>query len=86
MLLEALQGYSDFIENLDEVEAGLRVAANRDDGNIDGAHYLCNTKTEEVFYLEDVHDYGFYNAEDTPIVSRNHLSEFHRGLSKIKPS
>ena len=47
---------------------------DEEDDNI-GCYYLCNTKTEEVFYLAEVSRLFFNDTENAPIVSRDHLSE-----------
>ena len=79
MLLEEMEKYSDSI-NFDNVEAGLLMYVDEDDDDI-GCYYLCDTRTEEVFYLADVDEAFFTEGDNNPIVSRNHLSTFLRYTS-----
>ena len=74
LLLEELHKYSHII-NPDDVEAGLLMHVDEDGDNL-GCYYLCNPKTEEVFYLKEVDKLFFCETEDAPIVSRGHLSKF----------
>ena len=73
MLLEQLQEHSQRVD-LSNVEVGLFMYVDEEDDNV-GCYYLCNTKTEEVFYLAEVSRLFFSDTENTPIVSRDHLSE-----------
>ena len=73
LLLEEMRTHS---VNTDDVEAGLLMHVDDEGDNI-GCYYLCNTRTEEVFYLTDVSKLFFCDTENAPIVSRHHLSKFH---------
>ncbi|EJF57939.1 hypothetical protein DICSQDRAFT_163164 [Dichomitus squalens LYAD-421 SS1] len=44
-----------------------------DDGVKLGCYYVCNKKTEEVFWLHPIGNTFFYDGEDVRILSREHL-------------
>ena len=82
LLLAELEKYPDII-NFDDVEVGLLMYVDDEGDNI-GLYYLCNTKEEEVFYLNDVDESFFCETENTPIVSRHHLSKFYDSLPQVE--
>ena len=82
MLLKELHKYSHTI-NPDDVEAGLLMYVDEDGDNL-GCYYLCNPKTEEVFYFEEVDKAFFCETENSPIVSRHHLSKFCCILAQVE--
>lgn len=82
LLLEELREHSDSVDP-DVIEAGLLMYIDEDGDDV-GCYYLCNMGTEEVFYLAEVDKAFFCDTENTPIVSRDHLSKLSRGLLEIE--
>ncbi|RPD61236.1 hypothetical protein L227DRAFT_574318 [Lentinus tigrinus ALCF2SS1-6] len=72
-LMEEISQYPSLC--LDDVEIGIKLMDYKDeDGEaILGCHYLANTKSREVFYLDEMNDEHFFPHFGNTILSREHL-------------
>ncbi len=61
---------------LDDIEIAIKIMID-EEGDELGCHYFANTRTQEVFYLDEVEEGFFYPQYGMKILSRDHLSKYH---------
>ncbi|RDX47301.1 hypothetical protein OH76DRAFT_1406204 [Lentinus brumalis] len=64
---------------LDDIEIAIKIMID-EEGDELGCHYFANTRTQEVFYLDEVEEGFFYPQYGMKILSRDHLKRAAESL------